>query len=330
MNVLPVSRRSLVLQCLTEGNSIRATSRLTGASKTTVLKFVAEFGEFSEHYQDKHLRNLPCTNIQMDEIWSFCGCKEKNRETAKNPQQGDVWTWTSMCRDTKLMPSWIVGERSQQAANDLAEDLAKRLLNRPQIATDGHRSYQQAIVRAFDDRADYGKVTKNYEKSKGGYEIVVSVDRTAVLGNPEHSKICTSHVERANLSMRMGMRRFTRLTNAFSKKMENHSAQIAIYFFVYNFIKKHSAIKTAPAVAAGIMDKPMTFEEAIGLFDEFRKELYAPKRPIRYKKRREMPRTHTPQTPLVPWYIDPESGGPNPPAHLRKPGVLYKGEGHKS
>lgn len=326
MNQLDTGKRSLIIRCLTEGSSVRATTRLTGASKTTILKFIAEFGEFATAFQDARLVDLPCTDVQIDEIWSFCGCKEKNRSTAKNPQVGDVWTWTTLCRETKLCPTWLVGDRSYYAAREVVEDLAKRLRFRPQISTDGNRAYIHAIKGTFGRTVDFGRLVKVYGKDELGNEIVIRADKEVVIGNPDEDRICTSHVERQNLTMRMGMRRFTRLTNGFSKKLENHAAMIAIHFLNYNLVRKHQTIKTAPAVAAGVIERPMTVEELVERFSAYRAEKYPVNRPKRYNKRRELPLTYEPQEPLTPWYLDPESGGRNPAPENRKPGIRYEND----
>jgi IS1 family transposase len=324
MNRTGTEKRAMILRCLTEGNSVRATNRLTTASKTTILKLIEEFGEFATWFQDKKLVNLPCKDLQLDEIWSFCGCKQKNREKSSNPQFGDVWTWTTLCRDTKLTPSWLVADRGHLAARELIEDLAPRLANRVQISTDGHRAYIYAISGVFKGDVDYGRLIKVYGADEKGNEVVLRCDKEAEIGSPDESRICTSHVERQNLTMRMQMRRFTRLTNGFSKKVENHAAMVAIHFLNYNMVRKHQTIKTAPAVAAEVIEKPMKLEETIELFDEYRKMEHPGNRPIRYKKRRETPKTYEPVAPLTPWYLDPESGGRNPPPELRKPGIRYE------
>lgn len=322
MNALDAAKRSIVLRCLTEGNSVRATTRLAGVSKTTVLKLIVEFGEFAEWFQGKRLVNLPCKDIQIDEIWSFCGCKEKNREKAITPQHGDVWTWTTLCRDTKLTPTWLVADRGHQAAVQLVGDLAGRLANRVQISTDGHRAYVYAIKGAFGEDVDYGRLIKVYGQDEKGNEVVIRADKVPTIGAPDEDRICTSHVERQNLTMRMNMRRFTRLTNAFSKKVENHAAMVAIHFLNYNMIRKHQTIKTAPAVAAGVLEKPMTMLETSEIFEEWRTVRFPVDRPKNYRPRTNR-QTYEPAVPLTPWYLDPESGGPNPPAHLRKAGIQY-------
>ena len=313
----------MILRCLTEGNSIRSTVRMTGSSKNTITKLVVEFGEFAAWYQDKMLRNLPCKDLQLDEIWAFVGCKEKNRATSSAPNGGDIWTWTALCRDTKLVPSWLVADRGHRAAREIVDDLASRLSNRIQISTDGHRGYIHAISGAFGEDIDYGRLIKVYGNDENGREVVIRADKVPTIGEPDVDKICTSHVERQNLTMRMQMRRFTRLTNAFSKKVENHAAMVSIHFLNYNFIRKHLTIKTAPAVAAGVIAEPMKLEELIALFDEYRAFHHPANRPLRYKPR-SIRTTYEPQTPLTPWYLDPESGGRCPPLDQRKPGIKYE------
>ena len=323
MNRLSVEKRAMILKCLTEGNSIRATVRLTGASKTTIMKLIVEFGEFAAWFQNDQLVNLPCKDVQIDEIWSFCGCKEKNVEKAKTPQVGDVWTWTAVCRDTKLTPSWLVADRSYRAARELCEDLAFRLANRAQISTDGHRAYVHAVQGAFDGEVDYGRLIKVYGQDSQGREIVLRCDKEVVCGSPAKENICTSHVERQNLTMRMNMRRFTRLTNAFSKKLENHTAMIGIHFLNYNFVRKHQTIKTAPAVEAGVTDSPLKIEELVERFDGYRSENHPIQRPSTYRKS-TVPKTFEPKAPRTPWYLDPNSGGPDPAKDFRKEGVIYE------
>jgi IS1 family transposase len=325
MNRTATEKRAMIIKCLTEGNSIRATVRMTGASKNTIIKLVVEFGEFAAWFQDKMLRNLPCTDLQLDEIWAFCGCKEKNKGTSCNPQGGDIWTWTAICRDTKLVPSWLVADRGASSAHEMVGDLASRLANRAQISTDGLVAYVHAVKGAFGEDVDFGRLIKAYGKDDQGREVVLRADKVPTIGKPNVGKICTSHVERQNLTMRMNMRRFTRLTNAFSKKAENHAAMVSIHFLNYNFVRRHQTIKTAPAVAAGVIDEPMTIFELLALFDEFRSDMYPTDRPLRYRPRKNR-ETYEPQTPLTPWYLDHESGGPNPPAGERKPGIRYRDE----
>lgn len=323
MNRTATGKRALILRCLTEGNSIRATARLTGSSKNTIFKLVVEFGEFAAWFQDEKLRNLQCTDLQLDEIWAFCGCKEKNKGTCANPQGGDIWTWTALCRDTKLVPSWLVGDRRMNSAREIVNDLESRLANHAQISTNGHRAYIHAIKGAFGEEVDCGRLIKVYGTDAKGFDMVIRADKEPTIGSPDEARVCTSHVERQNLTMRKNMRRFTRLTNAFSKKAENHAAMVSIHFLNYNFVRRHQTIKTAPAVAAGVIPHPMALGDLIELFDEYRARFYPAERPLRYKARSNRT-TYEPQAPLIPWYLDPESGGRSPALEDRKPGISYE------
>jgi len=220
---------------------------MTGAAKNTVVKLLAELGEACQWYQDEHLRNLPCKRVQCDEVWSFCYSKDKNV-----PQQhkgefgyGDVWTWTALCADTKLVPSWLVGRRTGADARAFISDLADRLANRVQLTTDGYRAYLGAVEEAFGADIDYAILDKMY--------------------GPEPKDISTSYVERQNLTMRMGMRRFTRLTNAFSKKVEYLMHAVSLHFMYYNFARVHRSLGTTPAKAAGVSDHVWSIEEIVGL-----------------------------------------------------------------
>ncbi len=285
MNRLPIERRAAVLRCLNEGNSVRATSRLTSTSKTTILKLVCEFGEFASWFQDGQLVNLPCKDIQIDEIWSFCGCKEKNKPKSGGKLAGSVWTWVAVCRDTKLVPSWLVADRNNRSAVELMIDLSHRLSGRAQISTDGFKSYLMAVKRAFPHGdVDFGRVVKIYGNAKH-FNNVIGMRKEVITGSPNISHICTSHIERQNLNMRMSMRRFTRKTNGFSKKVENHAAMLAVHYLNYNFIRKHQTIKAAPAVEAGVCDESYKLESLIEMFDEYRNEKYPCDRPARYKRR---------------------------------------------
>ena len=296
----------MIIRCLTEGNSVRATCRLTGAAKGTVLKLVVEFGEFAERFQDETLIELPCKRIELDEIWAFCGCKEKAKAKAKLPQQGDVWTWTSICSDTKLCPSWLVGDRGYNSAVTLVEDLESRLANRVQISTDGLKAYVHAIKGVFGEEVDHGRLIKVYGQDTQGRDIVLRCAKIMATGSMPEDEINTSFVERQNLTMRMNMRRFTRLTNGFSKKVENHAAMIAIHFLNYNFTRKHQTLKTSPAVAAGVVNEMMKMEEMVERFDHYRSENFPVNRPLRYNKQRKKT-VYEPQTPKTPWHLDPTS-----------------------
>lgn len=273
MNNLLIERQIAVISALVEGNSIRATVRMTGAAKDTVVKLLARIGKACGEYQDKTLRNLPCKRIQCDEIWSFCYAKEKNvpEDLRGKFGYGDVWTWTALCADTKLVPCWRVGRRSAWHAQHFMYDLASRLANRVQLTTDGHRAYLDAVDLAFGTQIDYAMLVKLYGNEPAGPETRYSPPQcigaiaTPIIGNPDRKHISTSYVERQNLSMRMHMRRFTRLTNAFSKKVENHEHALALYFMYYNFCRIHQTLRVAPAMEAGVSDHVWDLAEVVGL-----------------------------------------------------------------
>ena len=231
---------------------------MTGASKNTIVKLLADAGEAFSDYQDRTLRNLPCKHLQVDEVWSFVYAKEKNVPTAKAAPEGagDVWTWTALDADTKLVPSFYVGERDAEAAKLFIGDLASRLANRVQLTSDGRKPYLDAVEEAFGGDIDYAMLVKIYGDAPGQGRYSPGECRDAVKrrveGKPDPKHVSTSYAERQNLSMRMGMRRFTRLTNAFSKKMENHAHGIAIYFMHYNFARIHQTLRCSPAMAAGV------------------------------------------------------------------------------
>ena len=274
MNRLSLEKRTQILKCLVEGNSIRATARICNVVKNTVIKLLVEVGEACLEYQDKHLRNLACKRIQCDEIWAFCYAKEKNVPTEKKGHfgYGDVYTWTALCADSKLMVSWMVGKRDEQTAYWFVSDIAERLAHKVQLTTDGFKVYVNAVEAQFGANIDYAMLVKIYgesneQKMQKRYSPAKYTGSTkkVINGNPDPEHISTSYVERQNLTMRMGMRRFTRLTNGFSKKVENHTAQIAIFMVVYNFHRKHMTLGTTPAVKAGIADHVWSIEEIIGL-----------------------------------------------------------------
>lgn len=276
MNRMNTARRAQVIRCLIEGCSINSTVRMTGAAKHTVLKLLVELGEACSDFLNETMVDLHCERIQVDEIWQFVGCKQKN-VTAKKINRdgicGDVWTWTAIDADTKLIPSWTVGQRDAATARDFIEDLAARLANRIQLTSDGLKFYLNAIDRAFDSEIDYAMLVKIYgeidQEGRRRYSPAecIGAEIHAAIGNPEPDHISTSYVERHNLTVRMSNRRFTRLTNGFSKKVENHAAQIAIFMTVYNFHRKHMTLKTTPAVKAGIADHIWSIEEIIGLLE---------------------------------------------------------------
>ena len=273
---MDTARRTQVVRCLVEGCSINSTVRMTGAAKHTVLKLVVELGAVCAEFLDETMRNLPCERIQVDEIWQFVGCKQKNVTTKKIERDGvcgDVWTWTAIDADTKLIPCWMLGQRDPIAARDFMEDLAGRLANRVQLTTDGLKAYLTAVDKAFAGEIDYAMLVKVYgldpqAEKRYSPAICTSCESKAITGNPDPQHISTSYIERHNLTVRMSNRRFTRLTNGFSKKLENHAAQIAIFMVVYNFHRKHMTLKTTPAVKAGIADHIWSIEEIVGLLEK--------------------------------------------------------------
>src|ERR1700730_15152231 len=275
MNRLTKERQTQIIKCLCEGLGIRATVRMTGASKNTIVKLLAEIGEACNKYQDITLRNLPCKKIQCDEIWSFCYAKDKNVPREKRGQFGfgDVWTWTALCADTKLIVSWQVGDRDAGVAHAFMEDLAGRLANRVQLTTDGHRVYLNAIEHAFGSNVDYAMLVKLYGQERDKEATyspakVITCRAVRIIGDPETKHISTSYVERSNLTMRMSMRRFARLTNAFSKKVENHIAALSLYFMYYNFCRVHQTLRLTPAMEAGVSDHIWEIEEIMDLLPE--------------------------------------------------------------
>lgn len=282
MNQLPTNKRAAVIASLVEGNSIRATVRMTGVAKNTVVKLLAEIGRACEEYQNQALRNLPCKRVQCDEIWSFCYAKQKNVPADKQGQfgYGDVWTWTALCADTKLICTWKIGTRGATTAYALMHDLASRLSNRIQLTTDGHRAYADAVDSAFGSEIDYAMLVKLYgndRESESRYSPAecIGCRRAALSGNPNPKHISTSYVERQNLTMRMQMRRFTRLTNAFSKKIENLGHAVALHFMYYNFCGIHQTLRVTPAMEAGISDHAWTIEEIVSLLEEREKNVAA-------------------------------------------------------
>ena len=272
MNKLDTRRRAQIVSCLCEGVSIRATCRLTGADKKTVLRLLVELGEACADYMDRVFVNLPCKRLQADEVWSFCYSKAKNVPVEKRGTFGfgDVWTWTVIDADTKLIPTWRVGSRDAGVAYDLMMDLARRLRGRVQLTTDGHKSYLSAVEYAFGGGVDYAQLVKIYGEAPEGARrysppICLGTERTVIEGNPDPEQISTSYVERHNLTIRMGLRRFTRLTNAFSKKVENHSHALALFLMFYNFCRIHQTLRVTPAMEAGVTDHVWDVEEIVGL-----------------------------------------------------------------
>ena len=276
MNKLSLERKTQVIKVLCEGNSIRSTARITGTSINTVVKLLKEVGAACLEYQDKAMRNLSCKKLQCDEIWSFVYAKAKNVPEAQNGKfgYGDVWTFTAIDADTKLVPSWFVGLRNVDCACEFANDLKGRLANRVQLTTDGHGMYLEAVEHAFGADIDYGMLVKLYgQEPETGKRYspakCLSATKHIIQGKPDYETISTSYVERQNLTMRMNMRRFTRLTNAFSKKLENHEYALALYFMHYNFVRPHKTLTNpypkTPAMAAKLTNHIWTIEEIVKL-----------------------------------------------------------------
>jgi len=272
MNTLKPEKQRQVLAALVEGNSIRATCRMTGTAKGTVIKLLAQVGKACAEYQDKVFRNLTCERIQCDEIWAFCYAKEKNVPKDKKGKFGfgDVWTFTAIDAKTKLIPSWHIGWRNAENATVFMKDLAGRLKNKVQLTTDGHNMYLMAVEDAFGGEIDFSQLIKIYgssPESETRYSPAecIGTEIKKVEGNPDPNHVSTSFVERQNLTMRMGMRRFTRLTNGFSKKVENLGHAVALHFMYYNFCRVHQTLRVTPAMEAGITDHVWKIEEIINL-----------------------------------------------------------------
>lgn len=272
MNRLNIKKQVQILSALIEGNSIRDTCRMTDTAKGTVLKLLADIGKACAEYQDKVFRNLTCKRIQCDKIWSFCYAKEKNVPEEKQGQfgYGDIYTWTAICADTKLIPCWFIGRRDYLSARLFIQNLAKRLAGRVQLTTDGHRAYLQAVEDAFGKDIDYSQLIKLYGSDRDS-EVKYSpaqcngTIKEKIQGNPDPKHVSTSYVERQNLTMRMNMRRFTRLTNAFSKKVDNLSHAVALHFMYYNFCRIHQTLRVTPAMEAGVTDHLWEIEDILSL-----------------------------------------------------------------
>lgn len=271
MNKLSHELRARVVTCLVEGNSIRATVRMTGVAKNTVTKLLVDLGEACETYMRGTLVNLNCERIQCDEIWSFVGCKAKNLPAEPARFMGDVWTWVAIDADTKLCVSFLVGGRDARFAAAFIEELASRLANRVQLTTDGHHAYLTAVSGAFGGEIDYAMLVKAYgetapeEQRRYSPARFTSATKLPISGSPDEEHISTSYVERQNLTMRMSMRRFTRLTNGFSKKVENLQAAVALHFMHYNFVRIHQTLRVTPAMAAGVTNRLWDVADLVAL-----------------------------------------------------------------
>lgn len=291
MNKLPLAKRTQILAMLCEGSSMRSISRIADVSINTVAKLLVEAGEACLAIHDETVRNVTASRIQRDEIWSFCYAKEKTAKLLKDRPEGagDVWTWTAIDADTKLMVSYFVGDRGVESASILMDDLRSRLANKVQLTTDGHHAYLNAVDEVFGVDVDYAQLVKLYGSAGGNtpekrYSPAecTGIRKRVVEGDPDERHISTSHVERMNLSIRMQNRRFTRLTNAFSKKLDNHIHALALYFAFYNFCRIHKTLRVTPAMAAGIADRLWGFEDIVAKMDEMAP---APGKRGPYKKR---------------------------------------------
>lgn len=274
MNQLSKEKRVQVLRCLVEGCSIRATVRMAGVAKNTIVKLLVEIGAACAKYQHQALCGLSCEKVQCDEIWSFCYSKQKNvpGEFKGEFGYGDVWTWTAIDAQSKLIISWLVGNRDAETAHEFISDLAARLSSRIQLTTDGHKVYLQAVEDAFGCEIDYAMLVKVYGSERAGearYSPAkcLGTEHHRITGNPDKKHVSTSYVERQNLTIRMSNRRFTRLTNAFSKKIENHAASIALHFMYYNFCRIHQTLRVTPAMEAGVTNHVWDLEEVVELID---------------------------------------------------------------
>lgn len=293
MNKLDAKTRALIIRLLVEGNSIRATTRIADVSKNTVNKLLVDAGKVCAAYHDEHVRGVSPAHVQVDEIWSFCYAKAKNVADAKAAPEGagDVWTWTALDADSKLIVSYLVGERNMEYAEAFISDVAERIEGRCQLTSDGLSLYKEAVDLVFGPhRIDYAMLEKQYGTDKnaprGRYSpaVCTGAKKKPIFGNPDKVKINTSYVERQNLTMRMAMRRFTRLTNGFSKKLENHAHAVALHFMFYNFCRIHKTLRVTPAMAAGVTDRLWDIEDIVALVDA---SAAAPMKRGPYKKKED-------------------------------------------
>jgi IS1 family transposase len=292
MNKLTSEDRARILHLLCEGQSIRAITRLTGASKNTVAKLLCDAGRACMAYHDANVRDVKAKRIQVDEIWSFIYAKQKNVSAAKAAPEGagDVWTWTAIDADSKLIVSYFVGGRDGECAMWFMDDLASRLANRVQLTSDGHKAYLEAVEGAFGCDVDYAIINKIYgtvpEAAKGRYSpaVCLGAKKERIEGKPDPAHVSTSYVERNNKTMRMHMRRFTRLTDGFSKKVENHAYAVALHMMYYNFVRVHSTLRMSPAMAAGVASRLWEVSDIVALIEKAEAEA-EPKKRGPYKKR---------------------------------------------
>ena len=274
MNQLSDDKRAQLVAALVEGTSIRATVRMTGVAKNTIQKLLIELGAACSEYLDRTLVNLKSETIQIDEIWSFVSAKQKNVTPAilARGYAGDAWTFVSIDADSKLVINWMIGDWNATTAKHILDDLQGRLTNRVQVTTDGHKMYVHIVPNAFSGDVDYAQLVKVFGSDPEGQKryspaICTGCEKHVITGNPDQSKISTSYIERQNLTMRMSMRRFTRLTNAFGKKIENHVAMLALHYMHYNFVRIHQTLRVTPAMAAGVADRLWSVADLVGLLD---------------------------------------------------------------
>src|ERR1700722_6401637 len=273
MNAMDTTLRAQVIRCLVAGNSIISPVRMTGGEKNTVVKALVEVSSACSSFRDTAMRDLPCERLQADEAWSFCYAKAKNvkpEHFENGGYDGDVWTWVAIDADAKLIPSWRIGGRDTDTARDLIEDLASRLANRVELTTDGLSSYLTAVHHSFGGEIDYAQLHKFYRDNSEGQKryspaVCTGYKKQDVVGSPDPEHVSTSYIERQNLTMRMSMRRFTRLTNGFSKKVENHEHMLALHYMYYNFARIHQSFRVTPAMEAGISNHVWELEEIIAL-----------------------------------------------------------------
>ena len=278
MNKLDRQKRVQVINCLVEGASIRATVRITGVAKKTVMRVLVEAGEVCADYQDRVFQRLNCRRLQLDEVWTWIYCKNKNRTAdiaRRNPDAGDIWLWTALCADTKLVPSWRLGQRDLATAKDFISDLASRLKHRVQITSDGHRPYLEAIEGEFGMDVDFAMLQKVFgapsDEDVRRYSPAkcIGCEMKAIIGDPDPKHVSTSFVERHNWTLRTHLRRYTRLSNGFSRKLENHAAAVALNYFAYNFIKIHRSLRMSPAMAADVTDRLWSVEDLVALWESY-------------------------------------------------------------
>ena len=274
-NFISIEKRVAVITALVEGCSIRSTVRMTGVSKGAIIRLLESVGTACAEYQDKAIRNVPAKRVQVDEIWSFVGAKQKNvkpHHFDNDGYAGDVWTFTAIEAQSKLVIGWMAGSRDAGSATAFLQDIESRLANRVQLTTDGHKMYLTAVADAFGSGVDFAQLVKVYGNNPEGQTryspaLCLGTKRTAIVGDPDQDHVSTSYVERQNLNMRMGMRRFTRLTNAFSKKIENHIHMVALYTVFYNFIRIHKTLKVTPAMVSGVSDRLWSMEDIAALIE---------------------------------------------------------------